>query len=545
MMQFSRSLLAAPPVALLANATFDAAEAAAASGDAILVSSIQLAFSGLWVLTCAFLVFFMQCGFALLEAGSVRAKNTRNILLKNVIDACAGALVWYAVGSAFAGVRICNGNPFIGTNYFFSSDNPQDKDPLYFIYWVFDWSFSATAATIVSGAVAERTQFRSYVLYTILMIGWVYPVVAHWVWSADGWLSAYRKDCSTGELASPIFSNTVGLIDLAGSGVVHVTGGGAALVGAIILGPRIGRYTQDGHSCLMPPSSPAYQALGTLILWVGWYGFNSGSSGCFYGRDCILVTSNIATNTTLAAGAGGVTALLITIISGSPGDVTPLLNGILIGLVSITGSCSVVENYAAVIIGLIGSIVYIVGVKLLKRFRIDDPLEASVVHYLGGCWGLIAAGFFATESKVQLTYGRSEGWGVFYGGGGGGNQLGIQFLGVLVISVWSGCFMSVVFYTLKLLNCLRVSREEEYAGLDLAHGLGSGMAVSLWPPSAWFGRGGGDVGTDGSGGFFRRKREDFESTSVHSTTSSGGTPMRRVSLEAGSAAVALAAGERI
>ncbi|KAH7617269.1 putative Ammonium transporter 2 [Nannochloris sp. 'desiccata'] len=264
-----------------------------------------------------------------------------------------------------------------------------------------------------------------------------------------------------------------GLLDFAGSGVVHMVGGGAALVGAIIAGPRLGRFV-NGHIVHFENTNASQMTLGTLILWLGWYGFNAGSTGCMYG--CMGTAAIAAANTTISAAAGGLACLLINIILGKPGDVGPLLNGILAGAVSITASCAFVEPYAAFIIGMVGAAVYQSASALLMRLQIDDPLDASPVHFFCGMWGVLASGFFAVESKVAATYGYAEGWGLFYGGGGG-KQFGIQVLGMVAICAWCCSLAAVCFYGLKRFGCLRVTKEDELQGLDITGGIGSGQLL--------------------------------------------------------------------
>jgi len=463
--------------------------------------------TALWLLLCAFMVFFMQAsflkstqcppctsyfffyskvnfpnslspyfrlqsGFALLEAGTVRAKNVRNILLKNAIDACIAAICWWAVGAAFAnGTTDGCGNAFIGHDNFFSS-GISSQGPTGFAVWIFGFAFSATASTIVSGAVAERVQFRAYMLYTVFITSFVYPVVAYWGFSSSGWLSAWRVSCGTAT-PLPTFSGTTGLLDFAGSGIVHMVGGGAALVGAIIAGPRLGRFV-NGNVVHFENSNPTLMTLGVLILWLGWYGFNAGSTGCMY--RCMGTAAIAAANTTVSAAAGGLACLIISILLGKPGDIGPLLNGILAGAVSITASCAFVEPYAAFFIGTIGAGVYQSSSALLMRLQIDDPLDASPVHFFCGMWGVVASGFFATESKVFASYGHAEGWGVFYGGSG--EQFGIQILGIVAISAWSCSLAAVCFYSLKRFGYLRVSKEDEMQGLDITGGIGSGQLMA-------------------------------------------------------------------
>lgn len=431
------------------------------------IETIAEDLNSFWILVCAFLVFFMQAGFTLLESGAVRAKNTKNILLKNVIDACIAAVAWWSVGYAFAFGSGCRGNAFIGSSQFFSSGVSTDESNSYFSSWVFNYAFSATASTIVSGAVSERTQFRSYVLYTLALTAFVYPIVAHWVWSPSGWLSSGSLRCNI----KPLFSSTNGLLDFAGSGVVHMVGGGAALIGAKVVGPRIGRFA-GGHVVHFEHSNMTQVVLGTLILWFGWYGFNSGSTGCVVGPGCMVLAGRAAMNTTLSIAAGGLTCLAATILIGAPGDVMPLLNGILAGAVSITAPCALVEPYAAGVIGFVGAIIYMGSARLLLHLRIDDPLDASPVHFFCGAWGVFSSGLFARKDYVESAYGFVYGYGVFYGGPG--KQLGIQVLGIVAIAAWTACLSGVVFISLKKFGWLRVHKESELQGLDLSESIGNG-----------------------------------------------------------------------
>ncbi|GAB4818259.1 hypothetical protein N2152v2_005305 [Parachlorella kessleri] len=435
-------------------------------GDAGDVLLLDESLSILWTLVCSFFVVYMQSGFALLEAGAVRAKNVKNILLKNVIDICVSILCWYAVGYAFA-YGSCGENAFIGHADFFSSDNSMSGG-VYWARWIFRWTFSATAATIVAGAVAERAQLKSYALWTALCCGFLYPVVVHWVWSSSGWLSPFRQGC--GEVGySPYFSRTNGLMDFAGSGTVHMLGGGAALMGAIMLGPRLGRFLPEPQRgvAYFEPASPTNMVLGAFSLWVGWYGFNAGSARCFLG--CMDTAAKVAVNTTLSVGASTLTSLLLAVVLGEAGDVVRPLNGILAGGVSITAGCALVQEYAAVVIGIGGALVYTASSKLLLRLRIDDPLDASPVHFFCGMWGLLAPGFFATQTSTEQVYTYARDWGVFYGGQG--YQLGVQVLGVVVIAAWTCCLSGAAFWLLHKADWLRVSREMEVNGLDYTQGL--------------------------------------------------------------------------
>jgi Amt family ammonium transporter len=448
----------------------------------------------------------MQAGFALLEAGSIRPKNTRNILLKNVIDACIATLAWWALGEPFSrgSCAAGQGNGFIGAgNWFLSAaDGGAARNVAALSAWLFGYAFCATASTVVSGAVAERIQFRAYVIYTIATVTFIYPLVAHWVWAQTGWLSARRRDCATGAHAPLFAPAAMGLLDFAGSGVVHMVGGTMGLLGAAFAGPRIGRVPAGaprGVVAHFENASATQMVLGVLILWLGWFGFNAGSTGCMLG--CMGSASLAAVNTTLAISAGSVTCLLLAVLTGAPGDLSVLLNGILAGAVSITAGCALIEPYGAFCVGAIGGGVYAAASALLRRARVDDPLDVAPVHLACGAWGLISVGFFATEANVAGVYGFANDWGVFYGGSGA--QLGAQLLGAAVIFAWCAAWGLAIFGGLRALGWLRVSREEEIEGLDLAQSLGHGTLFGCCKGRA---RGGsrvdakdGDAGGDGYG----------------------------------------------
>ncbi|KAK9803386.1 hypothetical protein WJX72_003452 [[Myrmecia] bisecta] len=412
-----------------------------------------------WLLLGTFLIFFMQCGFAMLEAGMIRAKNTKNILLKNCMDTCMGGLLWYLCGYSFAFGSSDTVGLLIGAQGFFQYNQAANHGK----HWgsfMFQFAFAITTVAIVSGAVAERCQFRAYIIYTAALSGFIYPVGAHWVWSSQGWLSAYR----TG--GSLLGAN--GLIDFAGSGVVHTVGGCCALMAAWQLGPRIGRFNENGTVNNMPGHSIIMATLGTFILWFGWYGFNPMSTQHILGQ--METAAKVATNTTLSAASGGLFSMAINSVwYGRQPDVAPMLNGILTGLASVTGPCAVVEPYAAIIIGSVGACVYYMFVALLQRLRIDDPIDASCVHMAGGVWGLLASGLFATQDNLQRAYGTSYGWGVLYGGGG--RQLAMQIMGIVALCAWAlGC-SGLMFWLLRKYGMLRVSKTDELQGLDAAlHG---------------------------------------------------------------------------
>jgi len=470
------------------------------------IFAINHSLDTLWVLVCAFLVFFMQAGFAALEAGSVRAKNTKNILLKNVIDACAGALMWWALGFPFAfGERLNSSNGWIGANNFFlaqydqqtiTAGNPYpiamrnfsytDTTLSGFAFWLFQWAFAATAATIVSGAVAERCRFVAYLIYTAVITMWIYPVVVHWVWSGEGWLSAFFVQPNTFDNTGNLIRGTCtgvcnrlrnGVIDFAGSGVVHMTGGTAALFAAWILGPRIGRFDSTGAVQNIPAHSLPLATLGVFILWFGWYGFNCGSTlGISAGYQ--ETAAKVAVVTTLAAGAGGVTSLALSRAIEGHIDLAPSLNGILGGLVASCAGCATVEPFAGMVIGIVAGIIYVGSSKMLKAMRIDDPLDASPVHFFCGIWGLWACGLLSTYTNVSAVYGDTVQlftgggyWGGFYGGGG--TLLGVNIIATLAIAAWVGINSCIMFGLLKVTGLFRVSEEDETVGMDISHHGGS------------------------------------------------------------------------
>lgn len=396
----------------------------------------------------------------MLTAGSVRTKNTKNVLLKNVLDACVGLVAYYLFGYAFAyGPK---SNAFLGHSNWALSDDSQD-----FHFFFFQWTFAATAATIVSGSVAERTSFYAYLGYAFFLSGFVYPVVSHWVWGG-GWLA-------------DLF--TVGAKDFAGDAVVHMVGGFAGLAGAVIVGPRIGRFDADGRVVPMPGHSATLCTLGTFILWFGWYGFNPGStlgiSNLSPSNNFTATASRAAVTTTIAAASAGVTTLIVIKLRDHIFDLITVLNGILAGLVAITGSCPWVEPYAALVIGIIGAFVYIGAAAALLALKIDDPLEAFPIHGATGLWGAIAVGFFAREQLLfQSGYGNDNGWeGVFYGGGG--RLLAANVVMVLAVAGWTLALIAPLFIMLNLVGQLRIPREMEIEGNDISkHG------GEAYPPDA-------------------------------------------------------------
>lgn len=441
-----------------------------------------------YVMWAATLVFLMQLGFAMLSAGAVRTKNTANILLKGVLDACLGSLVWYFVGYGFAYDIDGSPNPFIGggkSHFALSGMHVEEaKDGRDWVMWFFQYAFAAAAATIVSGAVAERCQLSAYLIYTVAITGFVYPVVVHWVWDTAGFLCAWNPDDSV-RIAT-------GMVDFAGSGVVHMTGGWAALCGAAILGPRLGRFDINGNP------APGYSGhsmpltvLGTFILWGGWYGFNQGSTLGLQNQG--QTAARVGVTTTLAAGAAAVTGLYLKYVLprnlGGTGmtvwDLGHTCNSLLGGLVGITAGCAVVEPYAAIIIGIIAAFVYHGASCLMRRLKIDDPLDAFAVHGACGVLGVIVPGLFGTADYTENN-GDGDGKlpsdpGIFYGGSG--MLLGAQICGCVLIQLWVVTLSVIMFFILKKAKILRVPIDVEEAGLDMSKHGGSAYPDQVAPPS--------------------------------------------------------------
>lgn len=409
---------------------------AAWAGEGPTPESNAIAIDTVWVLLAAFLVFFMQAGFALVEAGFIRAKNTANIIMKNVMDFAAGSLVYWLIGFAIMfGVDKAG---LFGTTGFAITDNFQHLGlsiPIW-AFLIFQTVFAATAATIVSGAMAERTKFISYVLYSVLITAIIYPVVGHWAWGG-GWLSE------------------MGFIDFAGSTVVHSVGGWAGLIGAYLVGPRLGKYEKDGRVNAIPGHNIILAALGLFILWFGWFGFNPGST--LAGTDSSIAL--IAVNTNLSAAAGAVAAMVFTWLKYGKPDVSLTLNGALAGLVAITAGCASVSAGASIIIGLGAGILVVFSVGFIDRvLKIDDPVGAISAHAVCGSFGTLMVGFLALDG------------GLFYGGGTA--LLLTQFIGVIAVFAWVALASLILFGVIKATIGLRVSEEEEIMGLDIyEHGM--------------------------------------------------------------------------
>jgi len=455
-----------------------AADSAEAGVCAAFAASADVA-AGLdvfYLLFAAAFVFFMQAGFAMLCAGSVRQKNVKNIMLKNILDACGGALGFWSVGYAFAyGGSEKGKTAFIGNSGFFLKDFSSGGD---LIGWFFQFAFAATAATIVAGTVAERCKFEAYLCYSLMLTGFVYPVVVYSIWSPSGWISAFNSDPSVGP----------GMHDFAGSGVVHMTGGITALIAAKILGPRIGRFHDaDGNELpephTFPPHSVALQVLGTFILWVGWYGFNPGSTLAIANKASGDTAALCAVTTTIAAASGSVSAMFTDMFlyrrkTGETAyDITMCMNGALSGLVAITAGCSMVAPWASFVIGIIAGWVYIAWSNLLIKLKIDDAVDAIPVHFGNGIWGCIAVGLFAEQSRLDNAYDTTHGmYGLFYGGGV--KLIGAQIVGVLWIIGWVSVIMTPYFIVLNMLGMFRVDALEEEVGLDISHHKGAAYDLS-------------------------------------------------------------------
>eukprot|EP00580_Thalassiosira_gravida_P013441 CAMPEP_0201682522 /NCGR_PEP_ID=MMETSP0494-20130426/51660_1 /ASSEMBLY_ACC=CAM_ASM_000839 /TAXON_ID=420259 /ORGANISM="Thalassiosira gravida, Strain GMp14c1" /LENGTH=604 /DNA_ID=CAMNT_0048166281 /DNA_START=111 /DNA_END=1925 /DNA_ORIENTATION=- len=429
-----------------------------------------------FLLYAASLIFFMQTGFAMICAGCVRINNVQNTLLKNLLDACGASLGFYTVGYAFAfgGYNSSSSSSygetsttFIGKENFFLMGVENDS------FWLFQFAFCATSATIVAGTLAERCQMTAYLAYSIMLAAFVYPVVVHSIWSPQGFLSAHNP--------TPLWGS--GMVDFAGGSVVHLTGGMTALIATKILGPRTGRFHDLRGKILKEPNvfpghSLALQCLGTFILWFGWYGFNAGSIISLTLDDHHLVVSHTAINTTLSAAAGCVSTLCLSTIVAErmSGEVTfnlqYAMNGCLSGLVAITAGCSIVESWASIVIGLVSGALYLCCSKLLVRRRIDDAVDAIPVHMINGIWGSLSVGLFAEPTLMKAVYGTSDHVGWFYSWGRGNADavlLACQVVGILFVVGWVMCTMTPFFWLLHYCGFLRSDSLEEVVGLDIGY----------------------------------------------------------------------------
>ncbi len=397
----------------------------------------------LWTLVAAALVFFMQAGFALVESGFTRAKNAINIMMKNLMDFSIGTLAFWAIGFALMFGATQTG--LFGTSGFFLSDFEPGGDPWVLAFWMFQVVFCATAATIVSGAMAERTKFTGYLAYSVIISAFIYPVFGSWAWGSlfhgSGWLEK------------------LGFIDFAGSTVVHSVGGWCGLAGAIVLGPRLGKYTKEGKVKPILGHSMPLAALGVFILWLGWFGFNPGSTTAA-NKDIAM----IFVNTNLAAAAGAVLAMFTSWMKFGKPEVGMSLNGGLAGLVAITAPCATVSPLSAVIIGAIAGIIVVFSVVFFDRIKVDDPVGAISVHGVNGAWGTLAAGIFNM-------------------GGTSATIIGVQVLGIVSCFIWTFGTAFIMFKLIDKAIGLRVSPEEEAGGLDVSeHG---GMAYPDFEVSSY------------------------------------------------------------
>ena len=412
-----------------------------------ILSSVNSLIFGVWFLIGAALVFWMQAGFAMVEAGFTRAKNTGNILMKNLMDFCIGTIVFIAIGfSLLLGEDLIG---LIGKPGFDIFTNYANFD---WSNFVFNLVFCATTATIVSGAMAERTKFLSYCIYSAVISAVIYPVEAHWVWGS-GWLSQ------------------LGFHDFAGSAAIHMVGGLSALIGAAMLGPRIGKFVKDKSGKItkvnaFPGHNLPLGCLGCFILWLGWYGFNGAAATSVEQLGSIFLT------TTVAPAVATVVCMVFTWVKYGKPDVSMCLNASLAGLVAITAPCDVTDCFGAAVIGMVAGLLVCFGVWFLDYvLRVDDPVGAVAVHFCNGIWGTIATGLFATTTAP----GNDSVVGLFYGGGF--HQLGLQLLGVLSICAWTAVTITITFLVIKATVGLRVTEEEEIMGLDACeHGLPSAYA---------------------------------------------------------------------
>ena len=425
---FSPYWLACIPLTALIVVVWNSAAVAQGFDAPADMEQMRVVLDSVFLLFCSVLVIFMNAGFGMLETGFCRQKNAVNILAKNLIVFAIATMSYWAVGYAF---MYGEGTPFIGLQGFFFNGDPAPYGNAPYpeavpeaISFLFQVAFAATAATIVSGAVAERIRFDAFLIFSILLVGISYSITGHWVWDG-GWLSE------------------MGFSDFAGSTVVHSVGGWAALVGAALLGPREGKYRSDGSISAIPGHNMSIATLGCLILWIGWFGFNPGSE--------LAATANvpyIAVTTNLAAAAGGCTATFTSWIKDGKPDLSMIINGILAGLVGITAGCADVTYLSAVVIGAIAGVIVVFSVAFFDSIKIDDPVGATSVHLVCGIWGTLAVGIFGTGNIVT------------------------QIIGILSIGAFTAVFSAIVWYALKLTIGIRVHQEEEFIGLDISeHGM--------------------------------------------------------------------------
>lgn len=419
------------------------------------ISNLAQGLDTVWVLVAASLVFLMEAGFAALEAGFVRSKNTLNIIMKVLMDCTVGMLGYWAIG--FALMYGLNQTGLFGTTGFFLGDGEKIvaglRIPTY-AYWMFQAAFAVAVATIVSGAVAERMKFGPYIFFSFIATAFIYPIAAGWIWNSNGWL------------------HNLGMLDFAGSAAVHAIGGWASLAAVLVLGPRIGKFNKDGSANVIPGHNIPLAALGGFLLWFGWFGFNPGST--LSGLDMNIAKVVVTTN--LAAAAGGTMGTLYTYLKFGKPDPSMAINGALAGLVSITAGTAYVSPISAVIIGGIAGVLVVVAVAFFDKIKADDPVGAIAVHGVCGSFGTLAVGIFAEKDGLIAS--------------GSFHLLGVQALGLLVVSVWAFVITYGVFYALKKIVGIRVDAKEEMEGLDISeHGFSAynDMGIGPAPSSSPFG----------------------------------------------------------
>eukprot|EP00752_Nemacystus_decipiens_P012426 g11008.t1 len=440
------------------------------------MTQLEQALDACFLLVCSIFVFLMQFGFAALEVGSIRPKNTKAVLLKNTSDAAIGALVWWLLGH---GVAFGNGRDFIGEDQMAFSPqlNPDriGEIALEYARWMLQWAFAATSTTIVSGALAERVALHAYLIYAVVITALIYPVVAHWAWAENGWASALRDE---GDLLVGC-----GVADFSGSGVVHLTGGLMALVAAVCTLPRGGRFDSEGKPRRLERQSPALNVLGALILWAGWFFFNASGVESFSAQPDDAAKSML--NTAVCPSAAVVVTMFIHWLRHRSFDPFMAVNGLLGGLVAITASSPMVETEGSFVIGFVSGALVFYGSNLLLKFKVDDVVDASVVHGLCGLWGMLATGLFTTKVGYARAYDEDRAdrcCGVFYGCDG--SLLAANVLFVLAQAVWVGGTALILFLGIKYTLGLRVNNTIEEEGMDKTRHGGYQGSVTPTAPGA-------------------------------------------------------------
>eukprot|EP00408_Alexandrium_pacificum_P034808 CAMPEP_0171289764 /NCGR_PEP_ID=MMETSP0790-20130122/70769_1 /TAXON_ID=2925 /ORGANISM="Alexandrium catenella, Strain OF101" /LENGTH=540 /DNA_ID=CAMNT_0011759395 /DNA_START=59 /DNA_END=1681 /DNA_ORIENTATION=- len=442
--------------------------------------NLNISMDHLWLLICGTLVMFMQAGFAMVESGSCRFKNVQNVLLKNLTDVCIGTMGWYAFGWSFAysgpyradGYRsdgMAGGEQFFGHAFATTRPDGQVEPTATSLNWFFQWAFCSAAATIVSGGVAERVNFPGYLIFSFVMSSLIYPMIVSWTWG-NGWIAQVSMDA--------------GFIDFAGSGIVHMTGGVGALVGAFIAGPRFGRWKRNDGTDQGPkerimtipdaffPHNMVLVVFGTFSLWFGWYGFNCGSTLSMHTVETGMLAAQVAMNTTIAAATGGLCVFVMRYAMMKKYDVGGFCNGILAGLVSITAGCSNMENASAFATAIVGAFFFQLASSTLRFLKIDDPVDAFAVHGACGAWGVLAAAFFDWGQGFNHIHGsngfkcKTDASGACMNGLGG-TLIGMAFLEILMIFLWVGALCAFVFFVLKALGLLIASNDMQEEGFDL------------------------------------------------------------------------------